>query len=79
MSFALYYYDACPFCQRVLRILPKLGVEVELRDILTSSEHRQELRKATGRNTVPCLRLTKDDDSQWMFESADIIRYLTSL
>ena len=79
MSFALYYYDACPFCQRVLRILPKLGVEVELRDILRNGEHRSQLKEATGRTTVPCLRMDNGDDSQWMFESADIIRYLTSL
>jgi glutaredoxin 2 len=77
MKFALYYYDSCPFCQRVLRVLPNLNVEVEKRNVISSSEHRKEHYEATGRSTVPCLRM-EDDNGQvtWMFESADIIRFL---
>lgn len=79
MSYSLYYYDACPFCQRVLRLLPKLNVEVELRNTLRNSTHRSDLKSATGRTTVPCLRRDQDGKTEWMFESADIIRYLSSL
>lgn len=77
MKFALYYYDACPFCQRVLRALPSLKVEVEKRNVMTNREYREEHYQATGRTTVPCLRI-EDDNGQttWMFESLDIIRYL---
>lgn len=77
-QYSLYYYDSCPFCARVLRTLKGLNVEVELRNILTDSKHRTELQKATGRSTVPCLRIETGGESQWMFESMDIMRYLQS-
>ncbi|MCY0966525.1 glutaredoxin family protein [Parathalassolituus penaei] len=77
MKFALYYYDACPFCQRVLRVLPDLKVEVEKRNVLTNAGYRQQQYAATGRTTVPVLRLEDESGKEsWMFESADIIRFL---
>ena len=77
-QYSLYYYDSCPFCARVLRTLKGLKVDVELRDILADSKHRTALQKSTGRSTVPCLRIETGTDSQWMFESTDIIRFLQS-
>ncbi len=79
VQYSLYYYDSCPFCVRVLRTLQGLDIEVELCDILSDSRHRTTLQKATGRTTVPCLRIEKGNDSQWMFESMDIIRFLQTL
>jgi glutaredoxin 2 len=76
--YSLYYYDSCPFCARVLRALKGFKVDVELRDILTDSKHRSALQKATGRTTVPCLRIETGTDSKWMFESMDIMRFLQS-
>ena len=80
MQYALYYYDMCPFCQRVLRALPNVNVQVEKRNVLKDQQHRKHQQKETGRTTVPCL-LIKDDNGKenWMFESADIINYLKSL
>jgi glutaredoxin 2 len=74
---ALYKFDACPYCRRVLDAIGRLGVDIELRDILTSAERRRELVEATGRQTVPCLRI-EDDRGQvrWMHESLDIIAFL---
>ena len=77
-QYSLYYYDSCPFCARVLRSLKGLNVDVELRNILEDSKHRTALQKATGRTTVPCLRIETGNDSQWMFESMDIMRFLQS-
>lgn len=80
MTFALYYYDACPFCQRVLMALPQVKVEVEKRNILQNSKFGKEQKQATGRTTVPCLRIKNDTgEDTWMFESRDIIQYLKSL
>ncbi len=73
---ALYYYDACPFCRRVLRVIDELGVDVERRDILRNPEHRTDLIAARGRQTVPVLRCTWDGGERWMPESSDIIAYL---
>jgi glutaredoxin len=74
---ALYYFDGCPFCVRVLRAIDLLGLDVELRNIYEEPSYLQELREARGRTTVPVLRITSPDgDERWMPESADIVRYL---
>ncbi|MDO6681742.1 MULTISPECIES: glutaredoxin domain-containing protein [unclassified Oceanobacter] len=80
MTYALYYYDMCPFCQMVLRTLPGLKVDVEKRNVQKNPAFRKQQQQATGRTTVPCLLITDDQGKEeWMFESADIIRYLKSL
>ena len=73
---SLYHFETCPFCHRVRRAAQRLGVEVELRDIFESSEHLQALTQATGRRTVPVLRIEEGDEVRWLPESADIIAYL---
>lgn len=80
MKYALYYTESCPFCVRVLMALPNINVDVEKRNLRSDPKWRQELAKATGRTTVPCLKITDDSGKeQWMFESADIIRYLQNV
>lgn len=71
-ALALYKYDACPYCQRVLRRIDDLGLEVELRDTLRDPSHRTALRERTGRTQVPCLFV----DGEPLFESADIVSWL---
>ncbi len=78
-QYSLYYYDACPFCARVLRALSSVNVDVERRNVMSNVQYRNELQQATRRTTVPCLRIDKEGKSQWMFESMDIIRFLQSL
>jgi len=73
---SLYHYDGCPYCARVRSAIERLGLDVELRNIHQHSEYRSELRRATGRSTVPCLRIKRDSGTQWMHESLDIIRFL---
>ncbi len=80
MKLALYYYDACPFCQRVLHVLPSLpAVQVELKNTLEQPAFREELIEGGGKPMVPCLRIEVDEQVQWMYESLDIIAYLQSL
>ena len=74
---ALYYFDSCPFCRRVLRAIDALGVDVELRHIYKDEANLEELLDARGRATVPVLRIiSPDGEERWMPESADIVRYL---
>ncbi len=74
---ALYYFDGCPYCERVLRAIDALGLDVELRHIYDNSQYLDELRSARRRTTVPVLRITAPDgEERWMPESADIVRYL---
>ncbi len=71
-SLALYKYDLCGYCRRVLRVLDELGVEIELRDTLAEPKWREDLHRRTGRTQVPCLLI----DEEPMFESLDIIAWL---
>ena len=74
---ALYQYESCPFCMRVRMVLDQLGIEVETRDTLHDADRADELISATGRRTVPVLRIEEAGGSvRWLSESARIISYL---
>lgn len=74
---ALYHFMSCPFCQRVRHQIQRLALPIELRDTQRQPEHRQTLMSGGGRTMVPCLRIEQKDGAvEWMYESADINRYL---
>jgi glutathione S-transferase len=77
-AFSLYHYDSCMFCARVRKAIGALSLNIELRDIMTERSHFRDLANFGGRTTVPCLRIGGEEhaDAEWMFESADIIRFL---
>lgn len=77
-SYQLFKTDLCGFCYRVRGFMDDHGIEVPLRDVNSDAEAFRELLQATGRTTVPCLRIERGDEVQWMFESMDIIRYLAT-
>ena len=55
---ALYQYVGCIYCARVrVRQWTALGVEIELRDTRRNSEFAEDVLTATGRPTVPVLRI----------------------
>ncbi|MGD8932251.1 MAG: glutathione S-transferase N-terminal domain-containing protein [Chromatiales bacterium] len=75
---ALYHLEVCPYCVRVKRAIKRLDLQIELRDAHLPA-YQQELRLQGGRFQTPCLRIGETDDgykAQWLYESADIIRYL---
>ena len=74
---SLYYTPSCPYCVRVLQALPSLRTEVARKNLWTDAENRTDLRNATGRGTVPVLRIQNDEGlDRWMPESLDILEYL---
>lgn len=73
----LYYSPGCGFCWRVLAALERLGVDLPTRNVWTDLVARREIRAGTGRATVPVLRIRGEGTDEWMFESADIIAFLT--
>ncbi len=78
-TLALYTSPWCWYCRRVIQVIDRLALDIELRDVSRKPEHRQELAAATGRRTVPVLRITHlDGAEEWMFESREIVRYLES-
>ena len=75
-SYQLFKTDLCGFCYRVRSFLEAQGIEIPLRDVNSDGEAFRELLQATGRTTVPCLRIQRGEEVSWMFESMDIMRYL---
>ena len=75
-SYQLFKTDLCGFCYRVRAFLERNDIEVPLRDINRDEDAFRELLTHTRRTTVPCLRIERAGEVEWMFESADIIRYL---
>ena len=71
---SLYHFQSCPYCARVRRALKDLDVDIELKDIHEDRAALAALVAATGRQTVPVLRIAKGD--VWIPESAEIIRHL---
>ncbi|CAK4075443.1 MULTISPECIES: glutaredoxin family protein [Vibrio] len=75
-SMALYQFEACPFCVKVRRAMKRQSVNIELRDAKNDPTHRADLEAGGGRIKVPCLRIEKDGQVEWMYESSDIVTYL---
>ena len=76
---ALYQFKACPFCVKTRRAMRRLGVDLELRDAKDDPAHRRELEQGGGKIQVPCLYIPHGDNGpQWLYESDDIIRYLSA-
>lgn len=70
----LYYFEECPYCQRVLNTIQELKILVTLENIHHDPNELQKLLYKTGRKTVPCLFI----DGSPMHESLDIINWLIS-
>ncbi|WXL24070.1 glutaredoxin [Ectopseudomonas mendocina] len=72
----LYQFHACPFCIKTRRTLHRLNVPVALRDAKGDAQARKELEEQGGKIQVPCLRIEKEGQVTWMYESKAIIAYL---
>jgi|TARA_B110000116_G_scaffold266749_1_gene277961 glutaredoxin len=75
-TISLYQFYACPFCIKTRRAIRRLNIKIVTRDAQKPGEYRQELSAEGGRVKVPCLRIEKDGNVEWMYESKDIINYL---
>jgi len=73
----LYQFRTCPFCVKVRKEIRRLSLNIELRDAQKDQQNREALLQGGGQIKVPCLKITDEQgNSQWMYESADIIQYL---
>lgn len=68
----LYYYEECPYCQKVLKTIDKLNLKINLLNTRTDEKNREFHIKKTGKTQVPCLYI----DGQPMFESSDIVNWI---
>jgi len=79
-TLSLYGYPQCPYCNRVLQAIDRLGLSIELRNTMENPDYQREVVAAMGRGTVPVLRIDAEGGQvHWLPESADIIEYLSDL
>jgi glutaredoxin len=76
-NLVLYQFKTCPFCIKVRREIRRLSLPIALRDVQKNPQHREALLQGGGEIKVPCLRISDEQGHvQWMYESAEINRYL---
>ncbi|MDW8305527.1 MAG: glutathione S-transferase N-terminal domain-containing protein [Leptospiraceae bacterium] len=68
----LYYYEECPYCQRVLRYLEEKNIKLKMKNTRRDNAAREELLRLGGKTQVPCLMI----DGEPLYESLDIIDWL---
>lgn len=73
-SITLYRLQACPYCERVVRVLDDLGLDYHSRFVEPMHSRRNAVKRAVGARTVPAI--LDDDTGVAMAESANIVAYL---
>lgn len=78
-SLALYQYRTCPFCIKVRQEIRRLSLPIARMYVKKDGKNREELTHGGGQTKVPCLKITDEaGNSQWMYDSKEIIAYLRS-
>lgn len=76
-SLVLYQFKTCPFCIKVRQEMRRLSLTIAQFDAQAEGPHREQLLRGGGKAKVPCLHVTDAaGQSQWIYESADIMAYL---
>jgi glutathione S-transferase len=75
-AITLYRLQACPFCERVVRILEELDLEYESRFVEPMHSDRNVVKRISGKRTVPAI--VDENTGVTMSESANIVDYLES-
>jgi glutathione S-transferase len=70
----LYRLQACPFCERVVRVLQDYGLEYRSRFVEPMHAERDVVKRLTGKRTVPAI--VDESTGVTMSESANIVDYL---
>jgi glutathione S-transferase len=73
-AMTLYRLQACPFCERVVRVLDEYDLEYESRFVEPMHSDRDVVKRLTGKRTVPAL--VDDHTGVTLTESANIVSYL---
>jgi glutathione S-transferase len=70
----LYRLQACPFCERVVRVLDDLGIEYDSRFVEPMHSERNVVKRVSGKRSVPAI--VDENTGVTMSESANIVEYL---
>lgn len=69
----LYYKPTCAFCRRVLAVIDRLELEVEMKNV-AEADFKAEMQAIGGKSQTPFLIDT--DKAVNLYESDDIVNYL---
>ena len=72
--FILYRLQACPFCERVVRVLDDLALPYRSRFVEPMHSDRDVVKRVSGSRTVPVL--VDERTGVTLTESANVVRYL---
>jgi glutaredoxin len=75
-QWALYQFEACPFCLKVRRAAKRMNLNLVTKDAHGDSKIRDELVREGGQYQTPCLRIENAGKARWLYESSEIIAYL---
>jgi glutathione S-transferase len=70
----LYRLQACPFCERVVRVLDEYDLAYDSRFVEPMHSDRNVVARLTGKRTVPAI--VDERTGVTMSESANIVDYL---
>lgn len=73
-AITLYRLQACPYCERVVRVLSERGLDYESRFVEPMHSKRTVVKRLTGVRTVPAI--VDENTGVTMAESANIVEYL---
>ncbi|WP_049985065.1 glutathione S-transferase N-terminal domain-containing protein [Halobellus rufus] len=71
----LYRLQACPFCERVVRVLDELDLSYRSRFVEPMHADRDVVKRISGKRSVPAI--VDEATGVTMSESANIVEYLT--
>ncbi len=72
----LYRLQACPYCERVVRVLNELGLDYHSRYVEPMHSERNVVKRVSGKRSVPAI--VDERTGVTMSESANIVEYLTA-
>ncbi|SDY00032.1 glutathione S-transferase N-terminal domain-containing protein [Halobellus clavatus] len=70
----LYRLQACPFCERVVRVLNDLDLSYQSRFVEPMHSDRNVVKRVSGKRSVPAI--VDENTGVTMSESANIVEYL---
>jgi len=70
----LYRLQACPYCERVVRVLNELDIPYRSRFVEARHSRRNAVKRLTGSRTVPAI--VDERTGVTMTESANIVEYI---
>jgi glutaredoxin len=76
-AITLYRLQACPFCERVVRLLQAYDVPYQSRFVEPMHSERDAVKRAAGTRTVPVI--VDESTGVTMAESANVVEYVEAV